>query len=89
MDAYFIEQNEEMLDTLLPRIRSDVASGASVITFSHFQPRLDLLLPRERLHFKELGRVCCSGGLERQLRRIGADIHVFGHTHINCDKVVN
>ena len=89
VDNYFIEHNEEMLDRLLPRIRSDVGSGASVITFSHFQPRLDLLPPRERLHFKELGRVCCSAGLERQLRRIGSDIHVFGHTHINSDKVVN
>ena len=38
---------------------------------------------------QELGRVCCSGGLERQLRRLGSDVHVFGHTHINTDKTLN
>ena len=58
-------------------------------SFSHFLPRLDLLPPRDRLLYKELGRVCCSGGLERQLRRLGSDVHVFGHTHINWDKVHN
>lgn len=42
-----------------------------------------------RLLYKELGRVCCSGGLERQLRRLGSDVHVFGHTHINWDKTHN
>ena len=42
-----------------------------------------------RLLYKELGRVCCSSGLERQLRRLGSDVHVFGHTHINWDKTHN
>jgi hypothetical protein len=42
-----------------------------------------------RLLYKELGSVCCSGGLERQLRRLGSDVHVFGHTHINWDKTLN
>jgi hypothetical protein len=37
-------------------------------SFSHFLPRLELLPPRQKLVFKELGRVSVSGGLERQLR---------------------
>jgi len=90
VDNYFLRQNDELLERLLPRIRADIAadSGRAVITFSHFQPRLDLLPPQEKLVYKELGRVCCSGGLERQLRRLGADVHVFGHTHINCDQTL-
>ena len=48
-----------------------------------------LFFAKERLLYKELGRVSCSGGLERQLRRLGSDVHVFGHTHINHDKTLN
>ncbi|WP_419910785.1 metallophosphoesterase [Hoeflea sp.] len=54
-----------------------------VITFSHFMPRLDLMPsfapPRARMLFPILGTKL----LEEQIRRTGASIHVYGHSHIN------
>ena len=52
---------------------------ADVITFSHFLPRKELPLPGVHEMAKASG--CLE--IERQLRAIGAKLHVFGHTHIN------
>lgn len=58
-------------------------SGDTVITFSHFLPRIDLMpsiIPAaQRLLYPILG----SAYLERQLRRINPKIHVYGHSHVN------
>lgn len=59
--------------------------GRRVLTFSHFVPRPDLIPPLERLRFKQLPRVSGTLRLERQLRAVGSEIHVFGHTHIPWD----
>jgi len=67
---------------------------APVVSFSHFLPRRELMfrdggapprvrpaLPlRRRFNFS---RVAGSTGLERQLRRLGAVVHVYGHQHRN------
>ena len=54
-----------------------------VITYSHFLPRIDLMpgfIPREsRALFPVLGTV----RLEAQLRGLNADLHVYGHSHVN------
>lgn len=54
-----------------------------VITFSHFMPRLDLIPsfapPRSRMLFPILG----TGLIDQQIRRAGASLHVYGHSHIN------
>lgn len=60
-----------------------------VITFSHFAPRADLLPPPERLRFKALFKVANCDRLEEQLRRAGAAVHVFGHSHVACDRVID
>ncbi|MDQ3205881.1 MAG: metallophosphoesterase [Pseudomonadota bacterium] len=54
-----------------------------VVTFSHFLPRIDLIpffVPRA---MRYLDPVLGSSGIERQLRALGADVHVYGHSHIN------
>ena len=55
-------QNDEMLERLLPRIRADVKadSSRSVVSFSHFQPRLDPL-PQDRLGSR------CEPGIPSEL----------------------
>jgi len=57
--------------------------GDTVITFSHFLPRIDLMpgfIPNQhKLLYPVLGSV----ELERQLRRLNPDIHVYGHSHFN------
>lgn len=59
-----------------------------VITLSHFLPRRDLLPPADDLRFKSLPKVSGSAWLEAQLRTLNPKVHVFGHTHINCDRVI-
>jgi len=58
-------------------------AGATVITYSHFLPRIDLMpefIPRaHKLLYPILG----STRLERQLRRLNSSIHVYGHSHVN------
>jgi Icc-related predicted phosphoesterase len=69
--------------------RAKIKSYADpVISFSHFLPRRDLLPARARLRFKALPRVAGSLSLERQIRELGSTIHVFGHSHINCDLTI-
>ncbi len=56
--------------------------GDTVITFSHFLPRVDLMpvfIPgRGRLLYPVLG----VAGLDEQVRERGARIHVYGHSHV-------
>src|SRR5690606_31418757 len=60
-----------------------------VISLSHFLPRRDLLPPIERLRFKGLPKVAGCAGLDQQIRQLNAAIHVFGHSHISCDRVID
>jgi predicted phosphodiesterase len=79
VDEAFLELNE-------PRVR---AYDAPVISFSHFVPRPDLVPSVDYLSFKGLALVAGSGGIEAQIRRIRSRVHVFGHTHIPEDKVID
>jgi Icc-related predicted phosphoesterase len=57
--------------------------GDTVITYSHFVPRIDVMpdgIPSaQKLLFPILG----SAHVERQLRRFNASMHVYGHSHVN------
>lgn len=70
----------------LPRLRG---YAAPVVTFSHFVPRPDLLPPVRNLLFRGLPLVAGDEGIERQLRAVGSRVHVFGHTHIPCDREID
>lgn len=61
---------------------------APVVTFSHFLPRRDLLPPAKYLRFRGLPRVAGCVGLDEQLRSVGSRVHVFGHSHIDCDREI-
>jgi hypothetical protein len=65
-----------------PRVRS---YDCPVVSLSHFLPRRDLLPPVESLWFQRLPEVAICEPLEDQIRRLGSVVHVFGHSHINCD----
>lgn len=79
VDEAFLRMNE-------PRVH---AYDAPVITFSHFVPRPELVPPVRSLSFKGLALVAGSAGIEAQIRRIQPRVHVFGHTHIPSDKVID
>lgn len=77
--AFFLKMNR-------PHLRS---YDGDVVTFSHFLPRADLLPDREHLKFKALPEVAVCAPLDAQLRRAGSSVHVFGHSHIDCDRVID
>jgi predicted phosphodiesterase len=60
-----------------------------VLTFSHFVPRAELVPPVRHLTFKGLPKVAGSALIERQLREAGSTVHVYGHTHLMGDRVID
>jgi hypothetical protein len=81
--AYFLELNRE---------RVDAEYGSTVISFSHFLPRQELIFssgskvkavggdPHPGFNFS---RVAGSSGLDSQIRAVNARLHVYGHQHRN------
>ena len=71
--AHFLKMNEPALEL----------KNRTLISFSHFLPRIDLMPPqippRQRLVYPVLG----THALERQIRHLGSSIHVYGHSHVN------
>jgi predicted MPP superfamily phosphohydrolase len=78
VSEYFLNLNQA-------RIRE---YDSAVITLSHFLPRPELLPEVERLSFKGLPLVAGALGLDRQIRAVNAVIHVFGHSHIDFDRMI-
>lgn len=74
--------HEYLIGLNLPNIKS---YDGTVISFSHFLPRIELLPAREKLRFKGLGKVAGCRLIESQIRRLKSVTHVFGHSHINRD----
>jgi len=76
---HFLQFNERVLDV----------KNETVISFSHFLPRIDLMpnyIPgNKRLLYPVLG----STGLEAQIRRLRPGIHVYGHSHVNRNVTVD
>lgn len=55
----------------------------TVITYSHFVPRLDLMPSFAPCAARLLYPVLGSTALDRQLRALNSSIHVYGHSHVN------
>lgn len=71
--AYFVTMNEAVLS-----IRNQ-----TVISFSHFLPRIDVMpgfIPARR---KMLYPIFGSALLEQQIRMLNPRIHIYGHSHLN------
>ncbi|HVG18095.1 MAG TPA: metallophosphoesterase [Blastocatellia bacterium] len=60
-----------------------------VISFSHFLPRIELLPSKNFLRFKGLPKVAGCKLLESQIRQLKSVTHLFGHSHINRDCVID
>ncbi|MGH8258905.1 MAG: metallophosphoesterase family protein [Steroidobacteraceae bacterium] len=60
-----------------------ISAADFVVTFSHFLPRLDLLPARVAAYNQVLRPVLGTTGLELQLRTLGSNVHVYGHSHFN------
>ena len=70
---YFLELN-------LPRLaeRND-----TVISFSHFLPSLAVMPERIPIHRRRVYPVLGSDRLGEQVRVLGPDLHIYGHSHVN------
>lgn len=76
INAYFLGMNGAALQV----------RNRTVVSFSHFVPRADLL-PKSTPTAQLLLPVMGSAGLEAQIRRLMPAIHVYGHSHRNVDAV--
>lgn len=78
------------------------ADKAMIISMSHFIPRKEMMFseypPRidpERIRKYDrnpqfnFSRVAGSTIIEEQIRRVGAQLHVYGHQHINRDRTID
>ena len=88
----FASLNEPFLHHDIPLVTSKmgphaplVQPGDTVISFSHFLPREELLPEKRFVMEPLLSRVVGSDALEAQVRRLGPHLHLFGHTHIPMD----
>ena len=70
---YFIDMNESYLEI----------ENEFIISFSHFVPRIDLLPVYIPPYKRKLYPVLGSSLLERQIRKLRSNIHVYGHSHLN------
>ena len=53
------------------------------ITFSHFLPRIDVMPTRIPKDKRYIYPVLGSQIIEQQLRTVGSQLHIYGHSHVN------
>lgn len=70
---FFHQKNVSLLDT----------ENKTVISYSHFLPRIDVMPDRIPAERRRVYPVLGSVGLGEQIKRLKPDIHVYGHSHVN------
>ena len=58
----------------------------TVISFSHFLPRIDLMPMGIPESIKYIFPVLGSSALESQIRQLSPSVHIYGHSHLNRNK---
>lgn len=76
---YFLEQNQNYLNE----------SNQTLISFSHFLPRIDLMPSFVPQKYQYLYPAFGSQLLETQIRQLQPDIHVYGHSHLNTHQTLD
>lgn len=62
-------------------------AGEPLVTFSHFLPRIELLLEKRFLAVPQLPKMAGSRFLGERVQAMQPDVHIFGHTHFGWDAV--
>ncbi|MET1255411.1 metallophosphoesterase family protein [Aliikangiella maris] len=74
VNHYFLAENK------LPDIRQP---DDFVVSYSHFLPRIDVMPFYIPLSQRYIYPVLGSDKLDRQIRQVKPNIHVYGHSHVN------
>jgi predicted phosphodiesterase len=72
---YFIAMNEPFM--------TKSSTTRFIISFSHFLPRIDIMPSYIPCDKRRLYPVLGTTILEKQIRTLGSNIHVYGHSHVN------
>ena len=88
--SYLLGLNQWRVDAVEARVKELKAEGVgtrntdkpTVITFSHFLPRTELPYP---WGITEMAKAVGCVELDAIVQRLGADVHAYGHTHMNGD----
>lgn len=85
------ELSDESLITkyFLKRSKPPQGEYKTLITCSHFLPRIDIMPLRIPPKKRELYSVLGASAIDTHIREQGSDIHVYGHSHVNLDKHVD
>lgn len=70
---YFLKLNQ-------PRLHTE---NKTLISFSHFLPRIDVMPKSIPIERRTVYPVLGSKGLGEQVKLLNPDIHVYGHSHVN------
>lgn len=78
LSRYFDGQNDCYHSEYRPKI----------ITFSHFLPRIDIMPSYIPNRYRQLYPVFGSDRTDLQIRRLSSKMHIYGHSHLNRDVVI-
>lgn len=76
---FFLQKNTKHLQT----------KNETVISFSHFLPRIDLMPPYIPQNYRFVYPVLGCRGLEEQIRELDSKIHIYGHSHVNRHAIID
>jgi len=72
-------------DYILGELGETINDGSSILTFSHFLPRIELNPEKRYMTYPTLNKAIGSVYVERRLRAMNSSFHIFGHTHFGWD----
>jgi len=61
----------------------------TLLTFSHYLPCIQLCPEKRFLREPNIMKVSGSSSLQKQVQELEPDLHIFGHTHIPIDLMLN
>jgi len=76
---HFLALNEAVLQS----------KNETIITFSHFLPRIDVMPSFIPLSMQYLYPVLGSSLIDEQVRELSSSFHVYGHSHVNQDIMID
>ena len=79
VSAHFLSLNENRLHY----------KNNTVISFSHFLPRIDVMPSRIPEKRRNVYPVLGGKGLDVQVQKLRSNIHIYGHSHVNQDTTID